>query len=148
MLPQHSRGRLLIADLVLHAAEIPKDQQGVHLEIQQKCECRNSLCGLRGNLVVLVWCSVAFAEAALLAFSALKAGDTVSEMREDWAELCSQSLLMLRSLSSSHPNRRKVYAAVVSRLLVPILACTFGTGNLRLHRSKHVNLCTGLCPCP
>ena len=81
-----------------------------------------------------------FAEAALQAFAAVEAAEAAApELRESLAEICAQSLAMLRSLSSSHPNRRKVYTAVLGRLLVLILACHSSTGLLPLQERGHTH---------
>ncbi len=62
------------------------------------------------------------AQAAMRNHAASAAG------QDPWAEVCAQSLAMLRSVALSHPNQRKVYVSVVERLLVPLQTSCGQTG--------------------
>jgi hypothetical protein len=71
-------------------------------------------------------CSVAFSEACLHTCGAARSAE--SESCDVWAELCAQSFAMLHTLASSHSNKRKVYMAVVGRLMVAILCSSSHAG--------------------
>lgn len=51
-----------------------------------------------------------------------------SEGQQDWMEVGTLSLTMLRAVALRHPNQRKVYQSIVERLLVPVLCCSAPPG--------------------
>ncbi|EIE27622.1 hypothetical protein COCSUDRAFT_39238 [Coccomyxa subellipsoidea C-169] len=82
--------------------------------------------------------SVAFAEAAVEAQAAMRNHAASAAGQDPWAEVCAQSLAMLRSVALSHPNQRKVYVSVVERLLVPLQTSCGQPGSEGSHSQKRL----------
>ena len=77
------------------------------------------------DILCLLSPSVAMAEAALGAVAALRrpaaSGQLPAGLWAAWVDVACLTLGMLCAVAAAHPTQRKVYAAVVSRLLAPLL---------------------------